>query len=215
VDGEEDFVHECTRIGTNEEENICVLLIAVHRGFIACGGITFSLCDEHSGKIREDSCELVDGKECFVHECTRIGTNEEERCMHGEHELLYGEHELLYKDEVYSIIGAAFEVYNTLGPGFLEAVYQEALGLELKERGIPFQAEQRIRVTYKGRPLEKEYQADMVCYGVIILEVKALSRLATDHEAQLINYLKAGGMRVGVLMNFGNVKKLEWKRMVV
>lgn len=128
---------------------------------------------------------------------------------------MHGEHELLYKDEVYAIIGAAFEVYNTLGPGFLEAVYQEALGIELKERSVPFRAEQRIRVMYKGSPLEKEYQADMVCYGKIILEIKALSRLATDHEAQLLNYLKAVGMRVGVLMNFGNVKKLEWKRMVV
>ncbi len=123
--------------------------------------------------------------------------------------------DLLYKDEVYAIIGAAFEVYNTLGPGFLEAVYHEALGIELMERGIPFESEKIIRIVYKERLLNKEYQADMVCYNEIILEIKALSLITADHEAQLLNYLKAMDMSVGVLVNFGNVQKLEWKRMVL
>ena len=123
--------------------------------------------------------------------------------------------DLLLKDEVYAIIGAAFEVYNTLGPGFLEAVYQEALGIEFTERGIPFESEKIIRIGYKGQLLNKEYQADMVSYGKIILEIKALSQLTADHEAQLLNYLKAADMPVGLLVNFGNVEKLEWKRMVL
>ena len=123
--------------------------------------------------------------------------------------------DLLYRDEVYAIIGGAFEVYNTLGPGFLEAVYHEALRIELMERGIPFESEKMIRISYKGKLLNKEYQADMVCYDGSILEIKALSQLAADHEAQLLNYLKATDMSVGVLINFGNVKKLEWKRMVL
>ncbi len=123
--------------------------------------------------------------------------------------------DLMCKDEVYAIVGAVFEVYNTLGPGFLEAVYHEALGIELMERGIPFESEKMIRIGYKGKLLNKECQADMVCYGEIILEIKALSQLTSDHEAQLLNYLKATEMPVGVLVNFGNVKKLEWKRMVL
>ncbi len=123
--------------------------------------------------------------------------------------------DLLYKDEVYAIVGAGYEVYNALGPGFLEAVYHEALRIELMERDIPFESEKMIRIGYKGRLLNKEYQADLVCYSKIILEIKALSLLTADHEAQLLNYLKAADMPVGVLLNFGNVKKLEWKRMVL
>jgi len=122
--------------------------------------------------------------------------------------------ELLYKEEVFAIVGAAIEVHRELGPGFLEAVYQEALEVELRERGIPFEAQKPLRISYKGKMLNKEYFSDLVCYGQIIVELKALDRLSGTEEAQVLNYLKATGMRVGVLINFGSHGKLEWKRFV-
>ena len=122
--------------------------------------------------------------------------------------------ELLLKDEVFAIVGAAIEVHRELGPGFLEAVYQEALAIELRERGIQFEAQKPLRISYKGKTLNKEYFADLVCYGQIIVELKALDRLSGTEEAQVLNYLKATGLRVGVLINFGSQGKLEWKRFV-
>jgi len=122
--------------------------------------------------------------------------------------------ELIYKSEVYNIIGAAMEVHKVLGNGFLEAVYQEALGVELDERDIPFEFEKEIPVSYKGVVLKKAYKADFVCYDKVILELKALSTLSTDHEAQLLNYLKATGFKVGLLVNFGQ-KSLIYKRFVM
>ncbi len=122
---------------------------------------------------------------------------------------------LIYKDEVYALVGAAMEVYNTLGPGFLEPVYQEALEIELAERRIPFKSQQELRISYKGRRLRKTYIADFVVYDKIIVEIKALNRLTSREEAQLLNYLKATGMQVGVLINFGSANRLEWKRMVL
>jgi GxxExxY protein len=122
--------------------------------------------------------------------------------------------ELLYKDEVYAIVGAAMEVYNTLGPGFLEAVYQEAFEIELTERDIPFESQQELLILYKGRQLRKTYLADIVAFGKIIVELKALDCLTSREEAQLLNYLKATGLELGVLINFGAAGKLEWKRMI-
>jgi GxxExxY protein len=123
---------------------------------------------------------------------------------------------LIYKDEVYTLIGAAMEVYNVLGPGFLvEPVYQEALAIEFAERLIPFQAQKELRIPYKGRYLDKTYVADFVVLDKIIVEIKALDRLTSREEAQLLNYLKATGMQVGVLINFGSTGRLEWKRMVL
>jgi GxxExxY protein len=122
--------------------------------------------------------------------------------------------ELLLKDEVYAIIGAAVEVHRELGPGFLEAVYQEAIEIELAQRSIPHQPHQPLTIYYKGQRLKKEYEADVICYEQIIVELKALDRLSGREEAQLLNYLKATGLRVGLLINFGSVGKLEWKRMV-
>ena len=122
--------------------------------------------------------------------------------------------ELLLKDEVYAIIGAAMEVHSVLGPGFLEAVYHEAMEIELRERGIPFESHKKLRILYKGHLLEKEYEADMVCYGQIVVELKALDRLTSREEAQLLNYLKATDLRVGLLINFGSTGKLEWKRFI-
>lgn len=121
---------------------------------------------------------------------------------------------LLYKDEVYKIVGAAMSVYNELGPGFLEAVYHEALEVELSHRGVPFQSRVPLLITYKGQVLRKQYEADIIAYGQLVVELKALVRLTDREQAQMLNYLKATGHRVGVLINFGSHPNLEWKRLV-
>ena len=121
---------------------------------------------------------------------------------------------LVYKEEVYDIVGAAMEVHRVLGNGFLEAIYQEALAIEFARRDIPFSREQNIPVYYKDVLLEKHYKADFVCYHRILLEIKALSSLTGEHEAQLLNYLKATGFKVGLLVNFGQ-GSLIYKRFVM
>ena len=120
---------------------------------------------------------------------------------------------LVYKEEVYEIVGAAMDVHKELGCGFLEAVYQEAFEIELKGRNIPFESQKKLAIYYKGKLLEKEYFADVVCYDKIIVELKALDRLSSKEESQILNYLKASGLKVGVLINFG-APSLEWKRFV-
>jgi len=122
------------------------------------------------------------------------------------------ERELILKDEVYAIVGAAMEVSNELGSGFLEAVYQEAMEIELEEQDIPFVAQVPIEIAYKGRRLAKEYFPDIICYDQVIVELKAMKELTSNEDAQLLNYLKATEKPVGVLLNFGS-PKLEWKRM--
>lgn len=122
--------------------------------------------------------------------------------------------ELLLKDEVFAIIGAAMEVHRELGHGFLEAVYQEALEIELAQRNIPFEPRKPLRISYKNQLLKKEYEADLICYGQVIVELKALDQLSGKEQAQILNYLKATGLRVGLLINFGSHGKLEWKRFV-
>jgi GxxExxY protein len=121
--------------------------------------------------------------------------------------------ELIYKNEVYQITGAAMEVHSELGCGFLEAVYQEALELEFQFRKIPYRREAKLDIYYKDILLKKYYEADFICYDKIIVELKALSGLTSEHESQLLNYLKATNLRVGVLINFGK-QSLEYKRMV-
>ena len=116
-------------------------------------------------------------------------------------------------ERTYKIIGAALEVHKELGCGFLEAVYQEALGKEFATQGIPFKSQPIVEIKYKGEPLEKKYQPDFVCYDEVIFEIKAISGLTGLEEAQLINYLKAAKLRVGLLLNFGT-KSLEYKRLV-
>ena len=113
----------------------------------------------------------------------------------------------------YKIIGAALEVHKELGCGFLEAVYQEALGREFAIQDIPFKAQPVVQIFYKGNPMDKTYQPDFVCYDEVIIEIKAISALTGLEEAQLINYLKASGLKVGLLINFG-AKSLEQKRFV-
>ena len=120
---------------------------------------------------------------------------------------------LLFKDEVYAIIGAAMEVHNELKDGFLEPVYQEALEIEVSKCDILFTPQQEIPILYKNVLLKKTYLADFVASEKIIVEIKALDHLSGREEAQLLNYLKASGMELGLLINFG-AKKLEWKRMV-
>ena len=121
---------------------------------------------------------------------------------------------LILGDEVYAVVGAAIEVQKVLGLGFLEPVYQEAMEIELKLRSVPFQAQVPLVVLYKGQELTRQYIADLVCYGQIIVELKALERLSGREEAQLLNYLKATSFPVGLLINFGGSTKLEWKRFV-
>ena len=121
----------------------------------------------------------------------------------------------MLKQEGYDLMAAAFEVYNEEGFGFLEEIYQECLEMELEDRGIPFAAQQELAVFYKKRPLTKKYRADLLVFGDIIVELKAVKALCPEHEAQLLNYLKATGKRVGYLINFGNAKELEWKRMAL
>jgi GxxExxY protein len=123
--------------------------------------------------------------------------------------------ELILKDEVFAIVGAAMEVYWQLGTGFLEPVYQEALEIELRQRNIPCESQKHLTVSYKGTRLTKVYIADLVCYEQIIVELKTIERLSGKEMAQLLNYLKATGLRVGLLLNFGSLGKLEWKRYVV
>jgi len=123
--------------------------------------------------------------------------------------------ELILKDEVYAIVGAAQEVYYQLGTGFLEAVYQEAMEIEMSRRQIPFEPQKQLYINYKGTILKKEYYADFVCYEQIIVELKAETALCGRDVSQLLNYQKAAKMRVGLLFNFGSVGKLEWKRYVI
>ena len=113
----------------------------------------------------------------------------------------------------FKIIGAAMEVHKEMGCGFLEGVYQEALGIEFRVQGIPYKAQPVIEILYKGKPLEKKYQPDFMCFGEIIVEIKALERLSGTEESQIINYLKATKLKVGLLINFGS-KSLEHKRFV-
>ena len=120
---------------------------------------------------------------------------------------------LIYKEESYQIIGACMEVHKTLGCGFLEPVYQEALSIEFQKQNIPFEKEKILSIIYKDIELEKKYIADFVCFSKIIVELKALSSLTSEHESQVINYLKATGFKLSILVNFGE-ESLKYKRIV-
>ena len=118
------------------------------------------------------------------------------------------------KDQkTYKIIGAAMEVHKELGCGFLEAVYHEALTREFYDQGIPFKSQPTINISYKGKALKKTYEPDFICYDDVIVEIKALNSLSGLEEAQMINYLKASKIEIGLLLNFGS-KSLEYNRFV-
>jgi GxxExxY protein len=115
--------------------------------------------------------------------------------------------------ETYAIIGAAMTVHKELGNGFLEPVYQEALAIELKQQNIPFEREPILPIVYKGTQLESSYRADFICYGTIIVELKALSAMSGTEDAQIMNYLKATGLKKALLLNFGK-PSVEYKRYI-
>lgn len=122
---------------------------------------------------------------------------------------------LIYSEESYKIKGAAFHVYNALGHGFLEAVYQEALEIEFKKRNIPYEREKELKIVYDGIELKQTYKADFVCYDKIIVELKAVSDLDDAHRSQVYNYLRATGYKLGLLYNFGCSLELEKERIVI
>jgi GxxExxY protein len=119
---------------------------------------------------------------------------------------------LLYENEAFQIRGAAFEVYRAMGAGFLEAVYQECLEVEFIRRNVPFETGKPLGLTYRGQPLRQTYVADFVCYDRIIVELKAARAIAPEHRAQTINYLRATGMKLGLLINFGAAPRVEIER---
>lgn len=120
--------------------------------------------------------------------------------------------DLIYAEEVYAIQGAIFDVYKTLGSGFLEGVYQEALEIELASRGIPYKSQPEITISYKGTRLHQTYRADIICYDKIILELKAVKELLSEHSAQLFNYLRATDMKLGMLINFSHYPGADIRR---
>lgn len=122
---------------------------------------------------------------------------------------------LLFEKESYAIRGAIFEVYNEMGPGFPEAVYQECLEKEFALREIPFASQVELPLRYKGRPLTKTYRADLICHDAILLEIKGVKSLLPEHTAQTLNYLKATGLKLGLLVNFGAPGKVEIERVVL
>jgi GxxExxY protein len=122
---------------------------------------------------------------------------------------------LMFEAETFAIRGAVFEVYKEMGSGFLEAVYQECLEKELAQRGIPFVAQPELRLTYKSEILQQTYKPDFICYEEIILELKAVKDIAPEHKAQILNYLKASNLKLGLLINFGSHPKAQVERFVL
>jgi GxxExxY protein len=123
--------------------------------------------------------------------------------------------EVVYREESYRVMGACFEVYREMGCGFLEPVYQECLELEFELQGLPFKPQAELILSYKGRPLKQKYFPDFLLFDKIVLEIKAVKELAKEHHAQVHNYLKATGYRLGLLVNFGSYPKVESNRIVI
>jgi GxxExxY protein len=121
----------------------------------------------------------------------------------------------VFKQEGYDLMGAAFEVYNQLGYGMAEEIYQQSLEIELGLRGIPFQSKLELAAFYKGRRLDASYKPDLFVHGAIVVELKAVAELVPDHEAQLFNYMRIARQPVGYLINFGQKTALQWKRFIL
>ena len=122
---------------------------------------------------------------------------------------------IVFKEESYKVVGAAYKVHNSLGHGFLEAVYQEALEIEFQRQGIPYEREKELKIQYDGVELKQTYKADFVCFGKIIVELKAVNALDDAHRSQVYNYLHATGYKLGLLLNFGCSDELEKERIVI
>lgn len=122
--------------------------------------------------------------------------------------------EIIFKEESYRIIGACFEVYNEMGCGFLEAVYQECLAIEFSEQNLPFFSQRPLELKFKDHLLQQKYVPDFVCFEKVIVEIKAVKELCDEHRAQVHNYLHATGYRLGLLVNFGHHPKLQYERIV-
>ena len=120
--------------------------------------------------------------------------------------------ELLFKEEVYRIMGACFEVYKDKGAGFVEAVFHECLEFEFKHLGLPVVSKPSLPLFYRGHPLKQTFEPDFVWFGKIILKLKAVSKLVDEHRAQVINYLKASGLHLGLLVNMGHFPRVDWER---
>ncbi|MCC6329115.1 MAG: GxxExxY protein [Acidobacteria bacterium] len=123
--------------------------------------------------------------------------------------------EIIYREESYKIMGACFEVYKEKGCGFTEPVYQECLQIEFQRQGIPFVAQPILELEYKGTKLQQYFKPDFVCFGSIVVELKALSKLIDEHRAQVLNYLHALNFRLALLVNLGHYPKVEYERIVV
>lgn len=123
--------------------------------------------------------------------------------------------DILYKEESYRILGACFEVYKVVGCGFVEPVYQESLEMEFELQGISFASQVQVPLAYKGRPLKSRYIPDFLLFNTIVLEIKAVKTLNDEHRAQVHNYLRATGFRLGMLINFGHHPGLEHERIVI
>ncbi|QQS40211.1 MAG: GxxExxY protein [Acidobacteriota bacterium] len=122
---------------------------------------------------------------------------------------------LILGDEVYAVIGAAMEVHSELRHGYLEAVYQEAMEIELLNRRIPFESQKSLEIFYKETPLKKSYVPDLICFGEVIVELKTIKEIGNIERAQLLNYLHATKLKVGLLINFAAKGQLDWKKLVL
>ncbi len=123
--------------------------------------------------------------------------------------------DIIYKEESYLIQGAVFEVYKEMGNGYLEAVYQECLEIEFESKNIPYVAQPILKIKYKNRYLNKTYKPDLICFDKIIIELKGVKSITNEHQAQVLNYLKATELKLGFIVNFGAYPKVEIKRIVL
>ncbi len=121
----------------------------------------------------------------------------------------------MFEEEGYALMGAAFEVYNQQGYGMAEEIYQQSLEIELGLRGIPFRTKHEVAVFYKGRQLATHYKPDLFVFEAIVVELKAVTELTSEHEAQLFNYMRISRQPVGYLINFGRKGELQWKRLIL
>ncbi len=123
--------------------------------------------------------------------------------------------DLLYRDEAYRLIGACLAVHKDKGHGFVEAIYQDALEIELELSGIPFERQRNFSIYYQDRPLKHTYTPDLIGFDKILIELRAAKALNDEHRAQLLNYLKITGLQLGLLVNFGSYPRLEWERIIL